>query len=333
MFLFCTCWPGEKPNHLKPSHITVRNKEHPLPVFFDLSLACILLLKLLSEVLSIKLKKGVDGMDILEFTKMNGCGNDFIVTDNRNGQVQKPYKADLARRLCQRRLGLGADGMIFVENSLQADIRMDFYNADGSNGEMCGNGLRCFSRFVAEEGICPPSMRVETDAGLYIAHVGTDTQVRLAMPPVEFPKRDFSLRGLPNLYFIMVGVPHAIVFEPEAWTWPDDKFHAEGKLIREHRYFVNGTNVNFVYKNQNQLRVRTFERGVEGETLACGTGVTASALVASLLHPDLTAPVTVETKGGSLQVGFQWSRDRFIDVWLQGNALIIARGTLGPDAL
>lgn len=277
--------------------------------------------------------KEFDDMDILEFTKMTGCGNDFIIMDNRNGQVKEGCKADLAKKLCQRRWGLGADGMIFVEASLQADIRMDFYNADGSNGEMCGNGLRCFARFVTEAGVCPAAMRVETDAGLYFAKVGDDKQVRLAMPPVEFPERNLSLAGLPRLYSIKVGVPHAVVFDLDAWTWPDGKFHEEGKRVREHSYFANGTNVNFVSRHQDSLRVRTFERGVEGETLACGTGVTASALVASLIHPDLTAPITVKAKGGSLQVGFQRSRDRFIDVWLQGNALIIAQGTLGPDAL
>lgn len=271
-------------------------------------------------------------MGLLEFTKMTGNGNDFIIVDNRNGQVEEADKAELVRKLCLRRVGLGADGMIFVEKSLQADVRMDFYNADGSNEKMCGNGLRCFSRFVAEVGICPPMMRVETGAGLYLANVD-DKQVRLAMPPMEFPRRNLTLAGAPNLCFITVGVPHAIVFEPEAWTWPDAKFHAQGKIIREHKYFTNGTNVNFVSRNKDQLRVRTFERGVEGETLACGTGATASALVASLIYPDLTAPITVETRGGSLQVGFQRGRDRFIDVWLQGNALIIARGTIEPDAL
>ncbi|MGI6365926.1 MAG: diaminopimelate epimerase [Bacillota bacterium] len=268
----------------------------------------------------------------IEFTKMAGCGNDFIILDNRSGQIADPNKGELARKLCRRRLSLGADGMIFVENSLQADIRMDFYNADGSNGEMCGNGLRCFARYVADMGICPKMMRVETDAGLYLAQV-EDQQVRLAMPPVELPKRYLSLQGLPKLDYICVGVPHAVVFSDEAWTWPDAKFHQEGLRVRQHRFFPNGTNVNFVARDNGGLRVRTFERGVEAETLACGTGATASALVASLTFPDLTSPISVETRGGTLQVGFQRSRDRFIDVWLQGNALIIARGTIQPDAL
>lgn len=269
----------------------------------------------------------------IEFTKMAGCGNDFIVLDNRLGKIPEADKSGLARKLCQRRVSLGADGMIFVETSQQADTRMDFYNADGSKGEMCGNGLRCFARYVAEAGICPQMMRVETDAGLYIAQVGADKQVRLAMPPVAFPKRHLSLPGLPPLDFISVGVPHAVIFSDEAWTWPDAQFHQEGLRVRQHSFFANGTNVNFVSLDNGGLRVRTFERGVEAETLACGTGATASALVASLTYPHLTSPITVETRGGTLQVGFQRSRDRFIDVWLQGNALIIAQGTIQPEAL
>jgi len=272
-------------------------------------------------------------MQSLEFTKMAGSGNDFIVFDNRPGGIEELAKAGLARSLCQRRRSLGADGMIFVENSRQADIRMDFYNADGSKGEMCGNGLRCFARFVADSGICSNMMQVETDAGFYVAQVTASEQVRIAMPPVELPKRNLVLQGLPNLDFITVGVPHAIIFELDSWAWPDSMLHDEGLQVRKHPFFRNGTNVNFVTKDNDVLRVRTFERGVEGETLACGTGATASALVASLVYTDLTSPITVETRGGSLQVGFQRSRDRFIDVWLQGNALIIAKGTIFPDAL
>lgn len=272
-------------------------------------------------------------MDVLKFTKMNGSGNDFIVLDNRQRQIQAADKAKLAQKLCQRRLAIGADGMIFLETSHQADARMDFYNADGSNGEMCGNGLRCFARFANEAGICPRMMRVETDAGLYVAQIEENKQVRLAMPPVELPKRNLALQGLPILDFITVGVPHAVVIDSDSWTWPDTILHDQGMSIRHHKFFPKGTNVNFVSRDKDLLRVRTFERGVEGETLACGTGVTASALIASLTYADLASTITVETKGGILQVGFQRSRDMFIDVWLQGNALIIAHGTIGPDAL
>lgn len=272
-------------------------------------------------------------MPNLEFTKMSGCGNDFIVLDNRKGQVREKRKAEVARSLCRRRRSLGADGMIFVENSRQADIRMDYHNADGSRGEMCGNGLRCFARYVTEAGIAPGMMQVETDAGMYVAEVVSADQVRLAMPPVELPRRNITLEGLPKLDYLLVGVPHAVVFNPETWNWPNSELHELGEAIRQHPYFLNGTNVNFVSMAQGAIRIRTYERGVEAETLACGTGATASALVASIAYPDITSPVTVQTKGGNLQVGFQRSRDRFIDVWLQGNALIIARGTICPDAI
>jgi len=271
-------------------------------------------------------------MESFEFTKMAGCGNDFIIIDNRNGQVNKS-KRDLARNLCRRRRSLGADGLIFVEPSLHADVRMDFYNSDGSNGEMCGNGLRCFARFVVEAGICPRTMQVETDAGLYMAQVTPDNLVRLVMPPVDLPKRNISLSGLPYLDFITVGVPHAVIFEQESWDWSNEYLHNQGKQIRQHSFFSNGTNVNFVaLKDEGVLNVRTYERGVEAETLACGTGATASALISSIVYPALTSPITVHTKGGTLQVGFQRSRDGFIDVWLQGNALIVAQGRIGNDA-
>lgn len=270
----------------------------------------------------------------LEFTKMSGCGNDFIICDNRKGDISESGKPDLVRSLCRRRRSLGADGMIFVELSLQADVRMDFFNSDGSRGEMCGNGLRCFARFVAESGITPRMMQVETDAGMYVAEVASGSLVRLAMPPVELPKRNISLGELPSLDFLVVGVPHAVVFDQKSWDWSDSWLHELGERIRQHSYFPNGTNVNFVsITDEGALQVRTFERGVEAETLACGTGVTASALVSSIAHPELCNPITVHTKGGVLQVGFQRSRDRFIDVWLQGNALVIAKGTICPDAI
>lgn len=273
-------------------------------------------------------------MHALEFTKMTGCGNDFIIVDNRTGQIEENSKSKLVRSLCTRRLSVGADGMIFVEKSHQADIRMDFFNADGGRGEMCGNGLRCFARFVADAGICPGMMQVETDAGMYVAQLVSPNQVRIAMPPVEFPKRNINLEGLGTLDYVVVGVPHAVVYDQGAWNWQDSKLYTEGKQVRHHPYFLNGTNVNFAGKGPDgSLQVRTFERGVEGETLACGTGATASALAASLMFPEMVSPITVHTKGGTLQVGFQRSRDRFIDVSLQGNALVIARGTLGPDAM
>lgn len=271
-------------------------------------------------------------MQTLEFTKMAGCGNDFIIIDNRSGQIESQLKRELAQTLCRRKRSLGADGLIFVEKSSLADAKMEFFNSDGSKGEMCGNGLRCFARYLAEAGICKRMMQLETDAGLYMAKVIPENLVRLVMPPVKLPKRNLTLPGLPELDFVTVGVPHAIIFAQGSWDWEDARLIETGRLIRQHPYFPLGTNVNFVTQDENILKVRTYERGVEGETLACGTGATASALASSLIFPQLTSPITVHTRGGTLQVGFQRSRDGFIDVWLQGNALILAKGIICPDA-
>jgi diaminopimelate epimerase len=269
-------------------------------------------------------------MDSMKFIKMSGCGNDFIIIDNQSGLVGDHLKSILARDLCRRRHSLGADGLIFVETSRTANIRMDFYNADGSKGEMCGNGLRCFARFVAEDQICPTDMQVETDAGLYLARLVAGDQVQLVMPPVELPKCNITVPGLPEFSFVTVGVPHTVVFEEGSWDWPDAKLAQKGSMIRNHPYFFNGTNVNFVSREKG-LKVRTYERGVEAETLACGTGATAVALIASILHPDTSKPVTINTKGGILQVNFQRCGNGFIDVRLQGSAIVVARGEVFPN--
>lgn len=261
-----------------------------------------------------------------------GCGNDFIVIDNQSGQIQDLQKGLLAKDLCRRKRSLGADGMIFVEKSQNADARMDFFNSDGSRSEMCGNGLRCFARFVTEAGITPDLVQVETDAGLYVAQVGAQS-VRLVMPPVSLPRRNITLAGLPQLHSITVGVPHAVIFDDTSWEWPEAKLVNMGRNARNHSYFPNGTNVNFVRQEGKKLKVRTYERGVEDETLACGTGVTASALTASIVLEGLQSPISVETQGGPLEVGYQRSRDGFIDVWLQGEAVIVAQGFVNSEAL
>lgn len=270
-------------------------------------------------------------MSSLEFTKMSGCGNDFILIDNRKGLITNKDKSELARLVCRRRLSLGADGMIFVEKSRKLDAKMDFYNADGSRGEMCGNGLRCFARYTAEAEICPRDMLVETDAGQYGARLVMEDQVQIDMPPVGLPEA-VEAPNLPPLDFITVGVPHVVIFDQDSWGWTEQELEQRGRTVRNNPYFPRGTNVNFVSQTENGIQVRTYERGVEAETLACGTGATASALAASLRFP-LYSPAMVHTRGGILLVGFEKHNHGFVDLWLQGSAKFIARGKICPDAL
>ncbi|MTI94038.1 MAG: diaminopimelate epimerase [Firmicutes bacterium] len=269
---------------------------------------------------------------MLKFYKLSGCGNDFIAIDNRADKFSKQDKERLAATLCQRGKSLGADGMLFIESSTEADARMDYFNSDGSNGEMCGNGLRCFAALTTHLKICPREMMVETSAGLYQANVLDCNTVRVKMPPIDFPH--VAIRPdpeLPEMHTLVVGVPHAIVYNQECLDWPRNQVHTLGKKIRRLNYFESGTNVNFVFLEQDQIWVRTYERGVEAETLACGTGATASALTTAITH-QFSSPIKVNMLGGELLVEFTLAENRFDEVWLQGQALLVACGEIFPGA-
>jgi diaminopimelate epimerase len=258
---------------------------------------------------------------VLEFTKMNGAGNDFVLLD---GRQQKPaLTRETIVRLCDRHRGIGADGLILLVPSStgKADWAWEFYNSDGSIGEMCGNGARCFARFVQRHAQVGSELTFETLAGVIRAHFqGERVTINLT------PPRDLRLSqtlplstGKEIVHSVDTGVPHAVLFVPEA----DKAMVAQlGPEIRRHAHFQpRGTNVNFVQVlGPNRIRVRTFERGVEGETLACGTGVTASALIASRVH-HFSSPVSVQVQGGDqLEVSFQEAQGTFTNVRLTGPA-------------
>jgi len=266
----------------------------------------------------------------LRFWKMNGAGNDFILFDNRKGSVK--LEPALVRRLCDRHRGVGADGVIALREceSGRADWAWEFYNSDGSSGEMCGNGARCFARYVQRvTGWDRPVLRFETLAGVVEArYEGEQVTVRLT-PPTDL-RLHLSLAlgtGPVELHAINTGVPHAVLFVPDADQAAVGRL---GPEIRWHSAFApRGTNVNFVQVIEpGRIRVRTYERGVEGETLACGTGVTASALIAALLH-QFSSPVEVRVQGGdSLRVSFRRQGDRFEEVHLTGPAEFVFEGTM-----
>jgi len=258
---------------------------------------------------------------VLEFTKMNGAGNDFVLIDDR-AQKLKLTRAQIIG-LCDRHRGVGADGVIILVPcaSGKADWAWQFYNSDGSTGEMCGNGARCFARFVQRLTGLARDFTFETEAGIITAKFqGERVTVSLTQPKDLRLNEQVPLRSGPQtIHSLNTGVPHAILFVLDA----DKAMVLElGPEIRRHpRFGPRGTNVNFVQVlRPSHIRVRTFERGVEGETLACGTGVTASALVSSRVH-NFNSPVKVHVQGGDqLEVSFQQANGAFTDVRLSGPA-------------
>lgn len=268
----------------------------------------------------------------IAFAKMSGAGNDFILIDNRDGRIGGEA-ADLARRVCLRRVSLGADGLILIEESDQADFGWRFYNSDGSTAEMCGNGARCAARFAYYKGIAKRSMRFETLAGIIAAEV-LEESVAIDLTPPGSLEQDLILplsKGTVRLDAIDTGVPHAVIFVDEL---EGIDVVGIGREIRRHPHFAPaGTNVNFALAPwTGHLKVRTYERGVEDETMACGTGLTAAVLAAAARF-GWESPITVETRGGfRLKVGFQMTPDGFEGVRLQGEARMVCEGDLGVDA-
>ena len=266
---------------------------------------------------------------VLEFTKMNGAGNDFVLIDNRARAVR--LSPEQVVRLCDRHRGVGADGVLLLVPSVsgKADWAWEFYNSDGSTGEMCGNGARCFSRFVQKLTGLTQGVSFETEAGVITAGFQGDRVTVSLTPPKDLRLNEqvaLSV-GAKTIHSVNTGVPHAVLFVPDA----DQAMVPQlGPEIRRHAHFgPKGTNVNFVQRlGPNQIRVRTFERGVEGETLACGTGVTAAALVAARLH-GFTSPVKVRVQGGEqLEVSFRENQGEFAEVRLTGPAEFVFEGRI-----
>ncbi len=270
----------------------------------------------------------------IPFVKMSGTGNDFIIIDHRTPCIASEAMGEFAARVCRRKFSAGADGLILIEDSDQADFKWVFFNADGSVAEMCGNGARCAARFAYMHGIAPARMRFETLAGIIAAQV-TDIQVAVKMTdPVDLQlNREIVVDDLSlTLHSVDTGVPHAVVFVDDIAGMD---VCAMGSLIRHHEAFMPaGTNVNFVQEQGRALKVRTYERGVEDETLACGTGATACALVASLL--DIVAsPVDIITSGGDrLEISFDMKNGQSAEnVFLKGSAHVVYKAELNAEAL
>lgn len=258
------------------------------------------------------------------FWKMHGAGNDFILLDDRAETFPCGDAAQI-RRWCDRRRGIGAEGLILIQPSAAADFRMRFFNPDGTEADLCGNGARCVARLAREIGAAPDDMRIETAAGLVRAEL-LASGVRIHLPPPRNWRLDLSVewqdRILP-VHSVHTGVPHAVCFvEDLAQT----DVAALGAFLRRHALFApDGTNADFVQvTGPDSLSIRTYERGVEAETLACGTGIAAAALAAERLG-RVRSPVRVAAAGGdSLVVQTD-------PLTLAGPAMFVFRGELPAD--
>ncbi len=255
----------------------------------------------------------------IEFYKYQGTGNDFVILDNRKEQYSQLSKKQVAF-LCDRRFGIGADGLMFLSKHADYDFEMIYYNADGRPASMCGNGGRCLVKFASDMGIIQTTYNFIAVDGLHEASVETDGTVSLKMNDVE------TIREISGHYILNTGSPHYVKIM-------DDVMHVDvfkkGREIRYSREFeAEGINVNFVeQKGNDKLIVRTYERGVEDETFSCGTGVTAAALVCS--HNDSGFNrVEVQTKGGHLSVEYDKIGNRYKNIWLSGPAEKVFEGII-----
>jgi diaminopimelate epimerase len=269
----------------------------------------------------------------IPFTKMSGSGNDFILIDHRKPILQIDRMKEFAQKVCRRRVSIGADGLIFIEPSKKADFKWRFFNADGSEAEMCGNGGRCAARFASLKGIAGPALTFETLAGILSAQVdGKRVKLELTRPRALKLDENIVVEGKPlNISSINTGVPHAVHFVDDVEQWDVVRM---GKAIRNHPHFApGGTNANFVQiEKGSRLIVRTYERGVEDETLACGTGLVASTLVAAF-KGWATSPVSVKTQGGEiLKVHFEIEGKEVKKVFYEGDVHLIYEAEMWEEA-
>jgi diaminopimelate epimerase len=270
---------------------------------------------------------------MIEFFKMNGSGNDFILIDNRTQVLDIQNIPEFVKTVCERKVSVGADGLIIIENSEHADFRWRFFNADGSEVEMCGNGGRCAARFARIKGIAGDKLSFETKAGIIDAETrGAEVKLRLTDP--HSIRTDFSIMidDRPfEMNFINTGVPHVVHYVNDLDRF--DVFNI-GRAIRYHKEFhPAGTNANFLESvDRHTIKVRTYERGVEDETLACGTGAVASALISSS-KGLAESPVDVRVKSNEiLKIHFRKTVTGFADIYLEGKTKVVYEGRIWEEA-
>ncbi|MDR3196042.1 MAG: diaminopimelate epimerase [Endomicrobium sp.] len=264
----------------------------------------------------------------IKFSKLTAAGNDFVLIDNRTNIVPESGYQTLAKKLCDRKYSIGGDGLILLEKSSCKDFKMKYFNSDGSHASMCGNGGRSVAKFAYDLGVADSKMVFETDAGIINAEILSENRVKLDLYDPKDLKRDIKIETSDRFFdidFINTGVPHAVIFVDDIEKIDVFKY---GRQIRYHKTFAPyGTNVNFAQvAKDNTLFARTYERGVEDETLACGTGITASGVI-SVLKGFVKSPVNVIANGGDkLSVSMMVENDKISNVVLEGPAIISFKG-------
>ncbi|NVO10163.1 MAG: diaminopimelate epimerase [Bacteroidales bacterium] len=256
---------------------------------------------------------------ILSFSKYHGAGNDFVIIDNRSGFFIK--RTELIKNLCDRHFGIGADGLMLLETSTKADFHMRYYNSDGNESTMCGNGGRCITLFAHKLGLIGTNTNFLGIDGEHIANLEDEKIVNLKMQAIK------GIEIGSDYYFINTGSPHYVCFVNDVNKVDVNR---EGKRIRNSFNLVNGgTNVNFVDLSQNLINIRTYERGVESETLACGTGSVASAIAVSHQTKSNKSEYSINTQGGKLTVKFNKINDfEYNEIWLKGPAMHVFDGQI-----
>lgn len=255
----------------------------------------------------------------IQFYKYQGTGNDFVLIDNRNNSIS--LTTEQIRFMCDRRFGIGADGLMLLELEPGCDFKMVYYNSDGNQSSMCGNGGRCITSFAKHLGLIDNNAKFLAIDGMHESFISGE-EISLKMQDVK------QVESGDDYFYLNTGSPHYVKFINEIETFD---VVGEGKKIRYNDRFVEeGTNVNFLEKKEDELFVRTYERGVEDETFSCGTGVTAAALVAALKGlSNSKNNCIIKTKGGMLEVTFEKVLEQnFYNIWLKGPALMVFKGSI-----
>lgn len=277
----------------------------------------------------------------MRFWKMHGAGNDFIIVNNMEARLPHSLFPKVATTLCRRRLSIGADGFMVIERArVGADFKMLFFNADGSEGEMCGNGTRCICRYGYEMGLCGETQTIETKAGVIIGKRVTERlyRIRLQNPSVLQLQETISVgRTKHKLSYVELGkpgIPHVVLRLPELETIPEDELRALGRAIRHHEHFPKGTNVNFYTTIKNgEILEKTYERGAEDFTLACGAGTAATVVVMTLLGEVSGRNVHVNMAGGELIVDVEQQDGEIREIYLTGPTNLVAAGVVQDEDL
>jgi len=265
----------------------------------------------------------------IQFYKYQGTGNDFVMIDNRDRCIDN-YDSEFISNLCDRKYGIGSDGLILIEDNNDLDFTMKYFNSDGSELGMCGNGARCVTQFAKKLGIINNSAIFQASDGAHHAEIINNNYVRVKMNDIDMSNYDLIDKNFDNIY-LQNGSPHLIINSNDI-----DKIDVfnEGRKIRYgDKYKDEGVNINFVdfTSNSSLCKVRTYERGVEGETLSCGTGAVAVAVVLNYSKITNKEEIIISMKGGNLKVSFNRLGDNFSNIWLYGDVAEIYKGEINGD--